>query len=128
MSDTRRILDKYSMNLLMDMLSIALALYLAMALRFASQAPPNYLLPFRRHILAIAGVCCLLKELFGLYGRIWLHAGSEEIVSIIEAVATSTLLVAAVDLLWSGVRRLPLSVILMGSMMTLGVSAVPLID
>ncbi len=124
MSDIRRILDKYGLNLLMDALSVGLAFYLAMALRFAGQAPPNYLLQFRRHILAIAGFYCLFNGLFGLYGRIWLCASSEEIVSIIEAVATSTLLVAAVDLLWSGMRPLPLSVVLMGGLVTLSAFAV----
>jgi FlaA1/EpsC-like NDP-sugar epimerase len=124
MSDIRRILDKYGLNLLMDALSVVLAFYLAMALRFAGEAPPNYLLQFRRYILAIAGVYCLFNGLFGLYGRIWLYASSEEIVSIIEAVATSTLLVAAADLLWPGMRPLPLSVVLMGGLMTLGAFAV----
>jgi FlaA1/EpsC-like NDP-sugar epimerase len=124
MSDIRRILDKYGLNLLMDALSVVLAFYLAMALRFAGEAPPNYLLQFRRYILAIAGVYCLFNGLFGLYGRIWLYASSEEIVSIIEAVATSTLLVAAVDLLWPAMRPLPLSVVLMGGLMTLGALAV----
>lgn len=120
----QRLISKYGVDILLDTLSIVLAFYLALALRFYGQTPLNYLLQFRQYILAVAGVYCLFNVIFGLYGRIWLYASSEEIISIIEAVATSTLLIAAVDLLWLGIRPLPLSVILMGGLFTLGASAV----
>ena len=120
----QRIINKHGMTLLLDALSVILAYYSAMALRFAGGAPLTYLAPFRRYIVAIAGTYCIFNGLFGLYARIWTYASSEETVSIIESVATSTFLVAAIDLLWLDGRPLPLSVVLAGGLFTLGAFAV----
>ncbi len=121
--ELRRIIDKYGLNLLLDALSVVLAFYLAMALRFAGQTPVTYLVQFRQYVLMIALVYCLFNGLYGLYGRIWHYASSEDLMPLIESVAVSTLLVAAVDLLWRRQRPLPLSVVLAGGLFTLGAFA-----
>ncbi len=115
----KRVAGKYGVPVLLDALSVVLAFYLALALRFAGQAPLKYLLQFRQSILVIAGLYLLFNGLFGLYARIWLYASTDEIVSIIESVVISTLLIAAVDLLWPGERPLPLSVVLAGGFFVL---------
>ena len=117
--EVERIVRKYVVAILVDGLGVILAFYVALALRFAGQGPLEYLLQFRRSVLFITGVYLLFNGLFGLYARIWLYASTDEIVSIIESVVISTLLIATVDLLWPGERPLPLSVVLAGGFFAL---------
>ena len=116
----RRLVVVYGEALLLDILSVVLAYYLALALRFSGQATLTYLPQTRDSVLAVAVVYCLFNGLFGLYGRIWRYASSDEIIAIIESATTATLLVAAVDAMWPGRRPLPLSVVLAGGLLTLG--------
>jgi FlaA1/EpsC-like NDP-sugar epimerase len=115
----RRILGKYWLAVLLDSLSVVLAFYLAMTLRFAGREPEAYLVQFQRTIWFVVLVFGLFNGLFGLYERLWRYASTEDLVPIIESVAASTLLVAAVDLLWRPARPLPLSVVLAGGVFTL---------
>jgi len=114
------LLTRYGLPMLVDAVSVVISLYLALTLRFAGQAPLSYLLQFRRYVLGIAFVYCLFNVVFGLYGRLWQYASSLEIVSIVESVATSVLVLVAVDLLGWAKRPLPISVILAGGSFTLG--------
>jgi FlaA1/EpsC-like NDP-sugar epimerase len=69
-------------------------------------------------LLAII-VGCGVNYLFGLYHRLWDYASADEVPVIAGAVATSTLLLTAVDLLWSGPHPAPLSVVWMAGMFNL---------
>jgi FlaA1/EpsC-like NDP-sugar epimerase len=115
---------RYAGLILVDALSIILAFYLALALRFTGQSYLTYVyLPqFRGYILAIALVYCVFNGFFGLYSRLWRYASAQEMVSIIESVALSTLLVAVFDLLRPE-RPLPLSVVLVGGSFSLAAFA-----
>jgi FlaA1/EpsC-like NDP-sugar epimerase len=116
----QRLMGKYGLSLALDVLSVVLGYYLALALRFTGRAPVSYMIQFRHYILAVLLTYVLVNAALGLYNRIWRYASSEEIVSIVESVAVSTLLVTVANVLWKGVRPFPLSVVLAGGLFTLG--------
>jgi FlaA1/EpsC-like NDP-sugar epimerase len=120
----KRVGGTYVVPILADTLSVVLAFYLALAVRFTGQTYLRYVyLPrFRGYILAIALIYCVLNGFCGLYSRLWRYASAQEIVSIVESVALSTLLVAAIDLLRPE-HPLPLSVVLAGGFFTLAAFA-----
>jgi len=119
----KRFVIRHSVTVLLDLFGVVFAFYMALALRFSGRTPLNYFVQFRQYVLLIALVYCLVNGLLGLYSRIWRYASSQEIMPIIESVTTSTLLVAAVDLLGWVQRPLPLSVVLAGGLFTLGAFA-----
>ena len=121
MSRLKHLVLKYGAPVLADLLGVVFAFYLALALRFAGQAPLLYLALFRQYVLPIAFIYCLFNGFHGLYNRLWRYASSEEVVPIVESVAMGTLVTTAGDLLWSPERPLPLSVVLAGGLFTLGI-------
>ena len=115
---------RYGLMLLLDLVSVVLAYYLALLLRFAGSSPLRYLPPLRSHVLAVAALYCLSNALFGLYDRLWRYASSEEIIPIVESAAVATAVLAALDVLTPGVRPIPLSVVLAGGLLAMGGFAV----
>jgi len=70
-------------------------------------------------ILPIAAVYVAANYFFGSYQRVWRYAGSLKVTSVIGAVGVTTILLPAVNFLWTGERLLPLSIPISGGIFTL---------
>ncbi len=106
-----RTIRRHTLAILLDALIVTASLFLAWSAR-AITATLDIRPAFIFSVAAIA-VCCATNYLFRLYHRIWRYASAGEIVVIAAAVATSTVLLTLTDLLWSGRRPVPLSVVWM---------------
>ena len=114
-----------------DLLLLAAAPLLAYALRFEGLAwsPAD-----RRTALVYAGLSVVLKLgaflPFGMYGRLWRHAGVPDMAKIIQATAASTVACATLGLFLlptSGLTtlRVPISVVILDAFLTVLVVAAP---
>ena len=102
---------RYLSRALLDALVIAVSLLLAWTVRAATtdlEAGP--VLGFG--LLAIA-VQWSVNYFATLYHRLWRYASAAEVVVIAEAATVGTALLLVGDLLWPGVRPVPLSVVLL---------------
>jgi FlaA1/EpsC-like NDP-sugar epimerase len=105
--------------LLVDAALVAISFYLALWLRFARTPPDRYLDALRVGIPFIILTFLGTNFLFGAYRHIWRYASGQELVNIIGAAFTSTLIIAAVDLFWPGVRPLPITAVFVGGFFSL---------
>jgi len=109
---------------LLDLAIVAVGYYMALGLRFSGWMPAELAqmlrygraLTSRIALIALAYVGAGL--VFGLYDCIWQYASSEEALTILVAGGTVTLGELIVQLLQGAKRPLPLSVVLMGGMLT----------
>ncbi len=84
-----------------DIVAIALASYVALAMRHEHLFAPGELAPFVPMALAPLLVRPLISVRFGLYRRVWSHASVEELVQVLAASAAGSLLSVAVGIaLW----------------------------
>ena len=84
-----------------DIAAIALASYVALAMRYEHLFAPGELAPFVPMALAPLLVRPLVSVRFGLYRRVWSHASVEELVQVLAASAAGSLLSVAVGIaLW----------------------------
>jgi len=65
-------------------------------------------------------IYCLVNYLLRLYQQIWKYASAQEVITIIESVSISTVVLAMVNFLWDTERVLPMGVIFIGGFLTLG--------
>jgi FlaA1/EpsC-like NDP-sugar epimerase len=109
----RRMVSAMALDALLILLSLLIASWArSLVAVFSVHGAPAFAL------LAIV-VGCGVNYLFGLYHRLWDYASGDEVTVIAGAVATSTLLLTVVDLLWSGPHPAPLSVVWMAGMFNL---------
>lgn len=100
----------------LDALLVAISLSLAWAARaLAVPLRSGHDLAFGA--LAIA-VFCATNHAFRLYQRLWRYAAAGEVVVIVGAVATGTLLLLLADLAWGRIRPVPISVLLLNGLFT----------
>ena len=113
------ILSRYLVPMGIDVAAVVAVYFVALLLRFEGQVPSSHLENYYLVILPIAVVYVAANYLFGLYQRVWRYASSLEVTSIIGAVGVTTVLLTAVNFLWTGERLLPLSIPISGGIFTL---------
>jgi FlaA1/EpsC-like NDP-sugar epimerase/UDP-N-acetylmuramyl pentapeptide phosphotransferase/UDP-N-acetylglucosamine-1-phosphate transferase len=115
---------RYALPVLFDLATVVAAFYLALGLRFSGELAGDlanlvrYAGLLANLILFVACVFVTSGAVFGLYSRIWRYASGQEVVSILGAGGLGTLVVLIVDLLWTAGRPIPLSVVLMGGLLS----------
>lgn len=115
---------RYMHPVLLDLAVIVAAFYLALGLRFSGERPGDvaealhYAGLLTNHIFFVAFVFAVSGSIFGLYNHIWRYASSQEAVAILGAGGTGTVVVLIADLLWGANRPIPISIVLMGGLMT----------
>jgi len=102
----------------MDIVLIPLAYYLALAFRFEGQIPGHYLSILLRSISAIVLIHIVVNSLSGVYRRLWLYASVREALLLAGSVGLSTVIVLVAVALWPSRQRLPLSVVILGGLLT----------
>src|SRR5438309_7315524 len=101
----------------LDMILIVVSFGAVLVLRFNGQVPPGYWQRFERFALLALLVQMGSNWAWGLYGQIWRHASVQEARRILLAGLTGVCITAGVDLLLEP-RRMPLSVLVLGSTVT----------
>jgi FlaA1/EpsC-like NDP-sugar epimerase len=105
--------------MLLDAFAVALAYGVAEIMYFRDRPPALYW----RHLLVFCALAVVVhlvvNRLFGLYGRIWRHAGVEEARQVVLAAACAlTVLIVLRPLLLHTVEKVPVSVIVLGGLFT----------
>ena len=101
-------------------LAIVLVGYLAtLVLRFDGGVPTRYWAQFWSILPVLMLVHLLANYLFGLYGQMWRYASVQEARRVLVAGVSSGLMVTAIGTLLLGARPLPLSVLGLGSILSL---------
>lgn len=93
----------------MDAILVNLALMAALWLRFDGTIPPDHIWWGKVLVIPFIVVYLLSSSLFGLYGRLWRYASTDEGLAIIEAVSVGTVINAIITYLAGAVTHvLPL--------------------
>jgi FlaA1/EpsC-like NDP-sugar epimerase len=106
--------------ILWDALSITLAFLIALSFRFDGEIPANYWASFVNILPLLILFYCAVNVPFGLYAHLWRYAAAQEVMTIFSACAVSTTILWVAMLAISKTRPLPLSVILLGGLLTPG--------
>jgi len=115
---------RYMHPVLLDLIVVVASFYLALILRFSGERPGDVAAMFRYaglltdHIFLVAFIFAVSASIFGLYNRIWRYASGQEVPAILGAGGMGTLVVLIMTLLWGAERPIPISVVLMGGLMT----------
>jgi FlaA1/EpsC-like NDP-sugar epimerase len=105
---------------LFDLAIILLAYLAALALRFDGAVPDYHWRSFWLFIPAIAVVHVVTNFLFGLYGQMWRYASVQEARRVVFAGLTAAGIgLVAATALAKGMRLMPLTVIFVGSVLSL---------
>ncbi len=97
-----------------DVLLIVVSFSLALPLRFVGAPPDLYIESLRDMLPAIVLFFVGANHAFGNYHRLWRYASAQEVMSIIFATMTGTLLTLAYDTLLGPFPHLPLSSVAFG--------------
>jgi FlaA1/EpsC-like NDP-sugar epimerase/UDP-N-acetylmuramyl pentapeptide phosphotransferase/UDP-N-acetylglucosamine-1-phosphate transferase len=115
---------RYMHPVLLDLATTVVSFYLALLLRFSGVQPGDVALISRyagqlaELIFFIACVFAVSASLFGLYGRMWRYSSSHDTLAILGSGVMGTLAVLATDLGLGAERPIPISVVLMGGLLT----------
>jgi FlaA1/EpsC-like NDP-sugar epimerase len=101
-------------------MSVFVSFMAALAFRFDGRVPASYIRSFGSTIPLIVAVYCVINALLGLYNRLWRYASMQEVCTIGLAAATGTMILVLASLLWPGERPIPLSVVMLGGILTSG--------
>lgn len=106
---------------LLDVATVFVAYLAALALRFDGAVPAGYWNSFWVFLPAVTALHILTNLLFGLYGQMWRYASVQEARRVVLA-GLSSAGVALIIATWlgRGIRLMPLTVILVGSVLSLG--------
>ena len=105
---------------LLDALAIFLSFFLALILRFEGLIPEQYLSSFMQVIPLVILLYCAVNCAAGLYSRLWKYAGVQDVLTICVSAGISTVGLAGIELYVTSFRPLPLSVVIMGGLFSLG--------
>jgi FlaA1/EpsC-like NDP-sugar epimerase len=102
--------------LLLDALVVVTGYSIAETVYFRDRAPAEYWHRFLPFVVLALGLHLVANNLFGLYGRMWRHAGIEEARQILLASATALVVLLALYPLGRSLRfeRVPLNVVMIG--------------
>ena len=102
----------------LDALWIVVGYSVAEIAYFHNKAPAHYWLHFFEFLLIAVVVTVTCNRLFGLYGRMWRHAGADEARQLLLSVATSLCILIAFWPVgtWLGIELVPPVVVMVGAM------------
>lgn len=101
-------------------LAIVVPAYLGpLVLRFDGHIPGRYWSGFWRFVPVAALLHLLMNYFFGLYGQMWRYASVQEARRAVLAGVTAGALVIVAGELWAGSRPIPLSVMILGALVSL---------
>lgn len=115
---------RYMHPVLLDLIVVVASFYLALVLRFSGERPGDVAEMLRYaglltdHIFLVAFIFAVSASIFGLYNRLWRYASGQEVPAILGAGGMGTLVVLIMTLLWGAERPIPISIVLMGGLMT----------
>lgn len=104
--------------LVIDAVGISVAYGVAEVTYFRDAPPSHYWRHFAAFLVVALVVQLVANHLFGLYGRIWRHAGIEEARQVVMAAAAALAILLVVRLLPGRLERVPLQVVLIGCTFT----------
>lgn len=116
----RRFAARYSLLVLLDGLAVLASYGLALLLRFEWKVPPFFLEQFLDTVWVLIMAYWAMNVAWGLYGQLWQYASAQEVTNILGSAIFTTAGIFFVDLLWPAPSRFPLSVVLMGGILTTG--------
>jgi UDP-GlcNAc:undecaprenyl-phosphate GlcNAc-1-phosphate transferase len=122
-----QMVQRYGVALVLDALVVAGSYYAAMLLRigygpdFVGDAAQAwyYLSRLTAYMPFVASAYLLVNGFLGLYGRVWQYATAQEALSVGIASAVSTAGVLVADLFLGTRRPIPLSVVVMGGLVSM---------
>ncbi|MCY6353867.1 polysaccharide biosynthesis protein [Clostridium sp. ZS2-4] len=77
---------------ILDIILVAISLYLALILRFDFKIPTEYITFFNVSIIPVILIIVLCNKIFNLYDFIWKYASIDELISIIYSVSISNII------------------------------------
>ncbi len=115
-----RVRRRKSWKVAIDALCVAAAFLLALAIRFEMAIPSSYLRNISLVMPGIAALFLLANGMAGIYRGRWKYASFDEMVYLVASCGVATALLFAVVAISSAGRRfVPLSVTVMGGVLTL---------
>ena len=101
---------------LLDAISVCAGYGLAEIIYFRHKAPANYWQHFALFLAVAVVVALTANHLFGLYERMWRHAGAQEASQLCLAALITMAVLLAFDLIWRmhSPELVPLSVVVVG--------------
>ncbi len=121
----RHLVQRYGLACVGDGLIVAASFYLALFLRFSPDIPqhtvelPRYLASLTETLPFILFLYLLVNAFFGLYSRVWRYASVQEALAITGSGLLSTGGVLIAELLPGVGRPVPLSVVVVGGVLSL---------
>jgi FlaA1/EpsC-like NDP-sugar epimerase len=102
----------------LDVICVIGAYSLAEVVYFRGKAPEHYWQGFSTFLFVAVLITLTANHLFGLYGRMWRHAGAEEARQLVLSASVVVCLLVALYLLRASIRiaHVPLTVIVVGCM------------
>jgi len=104
---------------LLDIGVVGVSYLAALALRFNGSVPRNYWQNFQWFVVVVATVHLLSNYLFGLYGQMWRYASVREARQVVLSGIFAGAVMISTTWLLSGRRFVPLSVVILGSALSL---------
>ena len=102
--------------MLLDAISVFAGYGVAEVIYFRNKAPANYWEHFALFLAVAVVVALTANHLFGLYERMWRHAGAQEASQLCLAALVTMAILLAFDLIWRmySPELVPLSVVVVG--------------
>jgi FlaA1/EpsC-like NDP-sugar epimerase len=104
---------------ILDVAVVFVSYLVTLVLRFDGGVPDKYWNNFRWFIPIVILLHVLANYLFGLYGQMWRYASVQEARRVLLAGLTATVFILGAAWATSGVRPLPLSVVLFGGTLSI---------
>jgi len=101
---------------LLDTICVFAGYGLAEVIYFRNKAPANYWQHFALFLVVAVIVALVANQLFGLYERMWRHAGAQEARQLLLAAVVTMCVLLAFDLIWRmySPELVPVSVVVVG--------------
>jgi FlaA1/EpsC-like NDP-sugar epimerase len=112
----KRPIKRHLLPSLADGLLVVVAFFVALSVRFTGDVPAQYSRQVSSWIPLVALIYVGANFRWSIYGRLWRCATVRDVMALIEATGSATLLLAAIDLLQGMKRPLPLSQVLLGGL------------
>lgn len=118
------LLKQYVRRIILDLLTIPFAFYLAWFIRFDGQIPAKEWEALVRHILPMALVYIAINLASGIYRRLWAYASFRDVILLSETIGLGTLILIAINFALTSRHSYRLSTggLIIGGLLTLALS------
>jgi FlaA1/EpsC-like NDP-sugar epimerase len=120
------LLKQYMRRIILDLLIIPFAFYLAWFIRFDGHIPEKEWEALTRHILPMVFVYIIVNLVSGIYRRLWAYASFRDVILLCETVGLGTLILVVVNLALTSHHcyRLSTGGLVIGGLLTLMLSTI----